>query len=393
MRSRGSRPDARDARSGGTGCPVASRYAASSASTGPALHRWEGGGSRGGGARGGCRVLLHAATWRLRSPVTPCPHIISIAHGGRRRTVLLRHKRCRAPRLARAPRAADAVLVAVDLRRHVVIDDVRDVRDVEAAARDVRRDEHVEAAGLEGCGARGWRGAGLGWVSHGASDYTRTCTHERAREIQVIATLSTHGSFAPASESSRCSCVLPLCSTVTAKPRPSRSRPMTSHCAGDYGSGGWMAREVSQRAARAQRVLNREGGRGGGDGKQIAHSFHPSPLSIVRKLPSSARPMLSSPTRARTCFFALTKMMTGRSLFVSTSTSIARFFVSLGAKRTCEPTGREGGREGASGGRGCGVCRPGSCAACGGAPPSHSRDAAAQHAHGPHAKHRPFPPL
>ena len=45
--------------------------------------------------------------------------------------------------------AADAVDVVLRVRRDVVVDDDVDVRDVEPAARDVRRDEHLPPAALE----------------------------------------------------------------------------------------------------------------------------------------------------------------------------------------------------------------------------------------------------
>ena len=49
----------------------------------------------------------------------------------------------RAPRPARA---ADAMHVRVRRRRHIEVHHVRDAADVETARRDIRRDEHVEAA-------------------------------------------------------------------------------------------------------------------------------------------------------------------------------------------------------------------------------------------------------
>ena len=45
-----------------------------------------------------------------------------------------------------APRAADAVHVDLGRGRHVVVHDVREVLDVEAARRDVRRDDELERA-------------------------------------------------------------------------------------------------------------------------------------------------------------------------------------------------------------------------------------------------------
>eukprot|EP00955_Chlamydomonas_euryale_P074163 361949-Chlamydomonas_euryale.AAC.1 len=58
-------------------------------------------------------------------------------------------ERCRHARLAAAARAADAVHVVLDLVRHVVVDDVLDVGEVEALGRDVGRNEHVGRAALE----------------------------------------------------------------------------------------------------------------------------------------------------------------------------------------------------------------------------------------------------
>ena len=50
---------------------------------------------------------------------------------------------------AGAPGPADAMDVGVGVRRDVVVDDVRDVLDVEAARRDVGRDQHIERAVAE----------------------------------------------------------------------------------------------------------------------------------------------------------------------------------------------------------------------------------------------------
>ena len=50
---------------------------------------------------------------------------------------------------AGAPGAPDAVDVGLGRRRDVVVDDVREVLDVEAARGDVGRDEQVERAGAE----------------------------------------------------------------------------------------------------------------------------------------------------------------------------------------------------------------------------------------------------
>ncbi len=50
---------------------------------------------------------------------------------------------------ARAAGATDAVNVRLGVVRNVVVDDVRDALDVEAARRDIRRDDDVELAVLE----------------------------------------------------------------------------------------------------------------------------------------------------------------------------------------------------------------------------------------------------
>ena len=63
--------------------------------------------------------------------------------------------------------AADAVDVVLRVLRHVVVDDVADVRDVEAARGDVRGHEHLEAAVAEA--AQGLLAFALGavGVQHG----------------------------------------------------------------------------------------------------------------------------------------------------------------------------------------------------------------------------------
>ena len=58
-------------------------------------------------------------------------------------------KAIESPRAARAAGAADAVDVGLGVGRDVVVDDVADPLDVEAAGRDVGGDEDVELAGLE----------------------------------------------------------------------------------------------------------------------------------------------------------------------------------------------------------------------------------------------------
>ncbi len=50
---------------------------------------------------------------------------------------------------AGAARSTDPVDVRVWVRRHVVVDDVRNVRDVQPAGRDIRGHEHVQVAGAE----------------------------------------------------------------------------------------------------------------------------------------------------------------------------------------------------------------------------------------------------
>ncbi|TYZ57671.1 hypothetical protein PybrP1_011176 [[Pythium] brassicae (nom. inval.)] len=60
--------------------------------------------------------------------------------------VVVREQRDGDAVLARAARAPDAVRVRLDLGRQVVVDYVRDVRDVESAASDVGRHEHVAVA-------------------------------------------------------------------------------------------------------------------------------------------------------------------------------------------------------------------------------------------------------
>jgi hypothetical protein len=89
---------------------------------------------------------VNGAPHRTKDPSQPRPTTTL--------TVVLHDEGCGLAGLARAACAADAVLVAVDLRGHVVVDDDRDVGDVQAAAGDVRRYERVELARLEGCGAR-----------------------------------------------------------------------------------------------------------------------------------------------------------------------------------------------------------------------------------------------
>mmetsp|Transcript_8343 Transcript_8343/g.34350 ORF Transcript_8343/g.34350 Transcript_8343/m.34350 type:complete len:332 (-) Transcript_8343:1214-2209(-) len=73
--------------------------------------------------------------------------LAEVVHGG---LVGVGEERRREAVLAGAARAADAVAVVLDLERHVVVDDVGDVGDVEAAAGDVGRDERRVGARLEG---------------------------------------------------------------------------------------------------------------------------------------------------------------------------------------------------------------------------------------------------
>ena len=49
------------------------------------------------------------------------------------------------PRTSGASRAADAVDIVLGVDRHVEVDDVADVRNVEAARRDIGRDEQLSA--------------------------------------------------------------------------------------------------------------------------------------------------------------------------------------------------------------------------------------------------------
>ena len=51
--------------------------------------------------------------------------------------------------VADAARAADAVDVFLEIAGHVVVDDVRDLRDIQAARRHVCGDQHLELAGAE----------------------------------------------------------------------------------------------------------------------------------------------------------------------------------------------------------------------------------------------------
>ena len=63
--------------------------------------------------------------------------------------VVGREERVRRPGLARTARAANAVDIVLDRERKRDVDDVLDVGDVEAARRNVRRDEQWRRALLE----------------------------------------------------------------------------------------------------------------------------------------------------------------------------------------------------------------------------------------------------
>jgi predicted nucleotidyltransferase len=63
--------------------------------------------------------------------------------------LLGRHERDRLARGVHPPGATDPVHVVLGRSRHVVVDHVRHVVDVDAARGDVRRHEHVDAAVLE----------------------------------------------------------------------------------------------------------------------------------------------------------------------------------------------------------------------------------------------------
>ena len=99
--------------------------------------------------------------------------------------------------LASGPaRSADAMHVGIGVGRHVEVDDVADVVDVEAAGGDVRRDEHVQRsvaetphdpvagllgqAAVEGAGVVATAAQRLGQVVHLAA---RPREHERGRRI------------------------------------------------------------------------------------------------------------------------------------------------------------------------------------------------------------------
>src|SRR5687768_11236326 len=60
-----------------------------------------------------------------------------------------RHERVRVAVPGRTPCSADAMHVVLWLLRHVVVDDMRDARDVQPALRDVGRHERSDRATLE----------------------------------------------------------------------------------------------------------------------------------------------------------------------------------------------------------------------------------------------------